>query len=151
MWWCPPCQVHPLLFACQVSKRSCIDQQAPEFWICALRVSKKPGSAVACPHYTQFSAPAGLMHSTCAGYGFSSSPTQQGFGVSEIAKTFNELMLKLGYDTYVAQGRHLSCLPSSSLAHCMHCTPGWGHTRHPWLCAAPLHQPCMSCSHPFPH
>ena len=46
-----------------------------------------------------------------AGYGFSSSPTQRGFGVSEIAKTFNELMLKLGYDKYVAQGADMSSLP----------------------------------------
>ena len=41
----------------------------------------------------------------CAGYGFSSAPTKPGFGVGEIAKTFHELMLKLGYNTYVAQGR----------------------------------------------
>lgn len=39
------------------------------------------------------------------GYGFSSAPTKPGFGVSEIAQTFHELMLKLGYDKYVAQGQ----------------------------------------------
>ncbi|CAL5229171.1 g12446 [Coccomyxa viridis] len=38
------------------------------------------------------------------GYGFSSAPTKPGFGVGEIAKTFHELMLKLGYNKYVAQG-----------------------------------------------
>lgn len=38
------------------------------------------------------------------GYGFSSAPKHPGFGVNEIAKTFNSLMLKLGYKTYVAQG-----------------------------------------------
>ena len=63
------------------------------------------------------------MGSAHAGYGFSSSPTKRGFGVSEIAKTFNELMLKLGYDTYVAQGGHMSCLLSSLLAHCVPCAP----------------------------
>ena len=38
------------------------------------------------------------------GYGFSSAPKRPGFGVNEIAKTFNQLMLSLGYKTYVAQG-----------------------------------------------
>ncbi len=45
----------------------------------------------------------------CAGYGFSAAPTKPGFGVGEIAKTFHELMLKLGYNKYVAQGRHPYC------------------------------------------
>ncbi|CAK0786968.1 hypothetical protein CVIRNUC_010182 [Coccomyxa viridis] len=49
------------------------------------------------------------------GYSFSSSPTQRGFGVSEIAKTFNELMLKLGYSTYVAQGGDWGAAISSAL------------------------------------
>lgn len=34
----------------------------------------------------------------------SSAPTKPGLGITEMAKTFHELMLKLGYDTYVAQG-----------------------------------------------
>ena len=100
--------------------------------------------AVARPQYTRLSAPARLTSSTHAGYGFSSSPTQRGFGVSDIAKTFNELMLKLGYDTYVAQGRQMSCLPSSSPAHCMHCAPGLGHMRHPSLVQRPSNSlPCL--------
>ncbi len=40
------------------------------------------------------------------GYGFSSAPTKPGFGVNQIAATFDELMVKLGYTSYVAQGAH---------------------------------------------
>lgn len=40
------------------------------------------------------------------GYGFSSAPTKPGFGVNEIAHTFDELMVALGYTSYVAQGVH---------------------------------------------
>lgn len=38
------------------------------------------------------------------GYGFSDKPTTTGWTVSKIAETFSALMLKLGYDRYVAQG-----------------------------------------------
>ena len=38
------------------------------------------------------------------GFAFSSAPKQKGFGVKQIAKTFNQLMLELGYDKYVSQG-----------------------------------------------
>lgn len=38
------------------------------------------------------------------GFAFSSAPKQKGFGLKEIAKTFNQLMLELGYTSYVAQG-----------------------------------------------
>ena len=117
----------------------------------SLRVSKKPGSAVTCPQYTQLSAPVHLTSSAHAGYGFSSSPTQRGFGVSEIAKTFNELMLKLGYDTYVAQGRHMS-LPALIFTGALHALyTRIGPSASPQCCAAPLHQPSMSCSHPSLH
>ena len=130
-----------------IFERSCIKQQAPKNLCVLFRVCKSSDSAVACSQSTHLSAPARLKGSTHAGYGFSSSPTQRGFGVSEIAKTFNELMLKLGYDTYVAQGGDLSCPPSSPLAHCMLCTPRSGHLRHLTLCAAAHHQSSMSCSH----
>ena len=46
------------------------------------------------------------------GYGFSSAPTQPGFGINEMAKTFDQLMVSLGYTTYVAQG----AVPASFLA-----------------------------------
>ena len=39
------------------------------------------------------------------GFAFSSAPKQKGFGLKEIAKTFNQLMLELGYSKYVAQGK----------------------------------------------
>lgn len=38
------------------------------------------------------------------GYGFSSAPKQPGFGVNQMAQTFDELMVALGYTSYVAQG-----------------------------------------------
>ena len=38
------------------------------------------------------------------GYGFSDKPTVTGWGVDKIATTFAELMARLGYDRYVAQG-----------------------------------------------
>jgi pimeloyl-ACP methyl ester carboxylesterase len=38
------------------------------------------------------------------GYGFSGKPTVTGWGVDKIAVTFAELMARLGYDHYVAQG-----------------------------------------------
>ena len=38
------------------------------------------------------------------GFAFSSAPKQKGFGLKQIAKTFNQLMLELGYTKYVAQG-----------------------------------------------
>ena len=38
------------------------------------------------------------------GYGFSDKPTKPGCGVAEIAQMWNELMLRLGYSNYVAQG-----------------------------------------------
>ena len=39
------------------------------------------------------------------GFAFSSAPKRKGFGLKEMAKTFNQLMLELGYTNYVAQGR----------------------------------------------
>ena len=38
------------------------------------------------------------------GFGFSGKPTEPGWGVDKIAGTFAELMARLGYDRYVAQG-----------------------------------------------
>lgn len=39
------------------------------------------------------------------GFAFSSAPKRKGFGLREMAKTFNQLMLELGYTNYVAQGK----------------------------------------------
>jgi len=38
------------------------------------------------------------------GYGFSDKPTSTGYGVEKIATMWNELMQRLGYTSYVAQG-----------------------------------------------
>ncbi|MEM9747131.1 MAG: epoxide hydrolase [Actinomycetota bacterium] len=38
------------------------------------------------------------------GFGFSGKPTQTGWGVERIAEAFAEVMARLGYDRYVAQG-----------------------------------------------
>ena len=44
------------------------------------------------------------MAPSLPGYGFSSAPKHKGFALVSIAKTFNQLMLELGYTKYVAQG-----------------------------------------------
>ena len=38
------------------------------------------------------------------GFAFSSNPTKKGFNIGKIAETFNQLMISLGYNEYVAQG-----------------------------------------------
>ncbi|KAL1914537.1 uncharacterized protein VTP21DRAFT_8162 [Calcarisporiella thermophila] len=38
------------------------------------------------------------------GYGYSTSPTQTGFGIAAMAETLHLLMLKLGYTSYTVQG-----------------------------------------------
>lgn len=56
------------------------------------------------------------------GFGFSSAPTKPGFGVAETARTFNELMLALGYTRYVAQG--------GDLGSAITCTLGSNYSEH---------------------
>jgi pimeloyl-ACP methyl ester carboxylesterase len=41
---------------------------------------------------------------TLPGFGFSGKPTKPGWGVERIGKAWGELMARLGYDRYVAQG-----------------------------------------------
>jgi epoxide hydrolase len=38
------------------------------------------------------------------GFGFSDKPTEPGWGIEKIARTWGKLMAKLGYDRYLAQG-----------------------------------------------
>jgi pimeloyl-ACP methyl ester carboxylesterase len=45
-----------------------------------------------------------LVCPSLPGYGFSGKPTQTGTGVDRIAELWGELMAKLGYERYVAQG-----------------------------------------------
>lgn len=50
------------------------------------------------------------------GYGFSSAPTTRGFGISEMAKTLDELMVGLGYSKYIAQGGDWGSIVARALA-----------------------------------
>ncbi len=57
------------------------------------------------------------------GYGFSDQPTETGWGVEKIADTFTELMARLGYDKYVAQGGDwgamvTTCIGGQDPTHC---------------------------------
>ena len=45
-----------------------------------------------------------LVIPTIPGYGFSGKPTKTGWGVQRIAQAWAELMARLGYDSYFAQG-----------------------------------------------
>jgi len=45
-----------------------------------------------------------LVIPTLPGFGFSGKPTSPGWGVEKIARAWNELMLRLGYTRYLAQG-----------------------------------------------
>jgi len=50
------------------------------------------------------------------GYGFSGPTESRGYGIREIADTFDELMERLGYDTYLAQGGDWGALIAARLA-----------------------------------
>ncbi len=57
------------------------------------------------------------------GYGFSAKPTETGWGIEKIAEVFNELMARLGYERYVAQGGDWGAAITHSIgaldpAHC---------------------------------
>ena len=45
-----------------------------------------------------------LVIPTLPGFGYSDKPTSPGWNIERIARAWNELMLTLGYDRYVAQG-----------------------------------------------
>lgn len=45
-----------------------------------------------------------LICPSLPGYGFSGKPKEVGWGVEKIAQVWDELMLRLGYDAYLAQG-----------------------------------------------
>lgn len=57
------------------------------------------------------------------GYGFSDKPTETGWGVGRIADAWAELMARLGYDEYVAQGGDwgsmvTTCIGGQDPSHC---------------------------------
>ena len=58
------------------------------------------------------------------GYGFSDKPTETGWGVGKIADVWGELMARLGYDKYVAQGGDwgamvTTCVGGQDPEHCL--------------------------------
>ncbi len=58
------------------------------------------------------------------GYGFSDKPTETGWGVDRIARSFATLMSELGYDRYVAQGGDWGSMITASIGSqdTEHCT-----------------------------
>jgi len=58
------------------------------------------------------------------GYGYSDKPRQSGWKVERIARAWGELMRRLGYDRYVAQGGDwgayvTTCIAQSETVHCL--------------------------------
>ena len=49
------------------------------------------------------------------GFGFSGKPTSTGWGVEKIAKTWNQLMERLGYEQYFAQGGDWGAIVTSTI------------------------------------
>lgn len=45
-----------------------------------------------------------LVCPTLPGFGFSGKPTETGWGIDKIASAWNDLMVRLGYESYYAQG-----------------------------------------------
>ncbi len=60
---------------------------------------------------------------TLPGYGFSGKPAEQGWGVDRIGKTWGELMARLGYDRYVAQGGDWGAMVTQAMgqSETIHC------------------------------
>ncbi|KAF2646735.1 alpha/beta-hydrolase [Massarina eburnea CBS 473.64] len=54
------------------------------------------------------------------GFGFSDASTREDFGVNETADAFNSVMLRLGYESYVAHGTGCICR-ALALNHSRHC------------------------------
>lgn len=65
-----------------------------------------------------------LVIPTLPGFGFSGKPTRPGWGIEKIATAWDTLMLRLGYDTYLAQGGDWGSIVTTeigvqNLGHCM--------------------------------
>ena len=65
-----------------------------------------------------------LVLPTIPGYGFSGKPTETGWGVERVARAWSTLMLRLGYDRYLAQGGDWGAAITASIGvqdpeHCM--------------------------------
>lgn len=64
-----------------------------------------------------------LVCPTLPGFGFSGKPTSPGWGVERIGMAWGQLMARLGYDRYVAQGGDwgalvTACIGLSEVEHC---------------------------------
>lgn len=65
-----------------------------------------------------------LVCPTLPGFGFSGKPTTPGWGVERIGEAWGQLMARLGYDRYVAQGGDWGAIVTSSMGvteteHCV--------------------------------
>jgi pimeloyl-ACP methyl ester carboxylesterase len=68
-----------------------------------------------------------LVIPSLPGYGFSGKPSTAGWGPERIARTWTELMKRLGYTKYVAQGGDWGCAHHATHGR----TSGTGLARHP--------------------
>ena len=64
-----------------------------------------------------------LVCPSLPGFGFSGQPTQPGWGIEKIAEAWDELMLRLGYPQYLAQGGDWGAIVTTAigvqnLGHC---------------------------------
>lgn len=64
-----------------------------------------------------------LVMPTLPGFGYSGKPTAPGWNIAKIARAWDELMLRLGYDNYVAQGGDWGSIVTTeigvqNLGHC---------------------------------
>lgn len=64
-----------------------------------------------------------LVCPTLPGYGFSDKPTEPGWNIERIARAWSQLMLRLGYNQYVAQGGDWGAAVTTAIglqdtAHC---------------------------------
>jgi pimeloyl-ACP methyl ester carboxylesterase len=57
-----------------------------------------------------------LVVPSLPGYGFSGKPTNSGWGTEKIGKVWAELMARLGYDRYVAQGGDWGSIVTTAIA-----------------------------------
>jgi pimeloyl-ACP methyl ester carboxylesterase len=56
-----------------------------------------------------------LVCPTLPGFGYSGKPTEPGWGIDKIATAWNKLMVKLGYDSYFAQGGDWGSIVTASI------------------------------------
>lgn len=83
-----------------------------------------PGSVVefldVIPALTDPPDPADAFHVVCPtlpGFGFSGKPSTTGWGVQRIARAWADLMSRLGYDRYLAQGGDWGAFVTGDLGH----------------------------------